>query len=106
MKTKYGNIETSQIIKHKEVLQKDVFKLLWMKEENYPQLDTYFSSILWKLTGYNSIFNNQTIMIDIISILEAARIEANKENYSHRKYRKAILDSMSLIDKLDESDGD
>ena len=106
MTTKYGNIDNIQIRKHKEILHKDVFKLLWMKEENYPQLDAYFSSVLWKLTGYNSVFNNQVIMIDIMSLLEAARIEANKEDYNHSKYRKAILDSMSLIDKLKESDGD
>lgn len=106
MKTKYGNIDDIQIRKHKEVLHKDIFKLLWMKEENYPKLNTYFSSILWKLVGYNSVFNNQVVMIDIISNLEAARLEAEKENYNHTKYRKAILDSMSLVDKLKESDGE
>ena len=106
METKYGQIENTQISDHKELLHKDVFKLLWMKEENYPQLDRYFSSVLWKLTGYNSVFNNQAVMIDIISILETARLEAKKPNYNHSEYRKAILDSMSLIDKLKESDGE
>ena len=106
MKTKYGNFPNTQIHKHKDTLHSDVFRLLWMKEENYDKLDQYFSSILWKLNGYNEVFNNQTEMIDIISILEEARIEAKKENYDHKKYRKAILDCMSLIDRLQESDGD
>lgn len=106
MKTKYGNFPNTQIHKHKDTLHSDVFRLLWMKEENYDKLDQYFSSILWKLNGYNEVFNNQTEMIDIISILEEARIEAEKENYDHKKYRKAILDCMSLIDRLQESDGD
>ena len=106
MKTKYGNFPDTQIHNHKDTLHSDVFRLLWMKEENYDKLDQYFSSILWKLNGYNEVFNNQTEMIDIISILEEARIEAEKENYDHKKYRKAILDCMSLIDRLQESDGD
>lgn len=106
MKSKYGNIDNIQIRNHKEILHRDIFKLLWMKEENYPQLDVYFSSVLWKLAGYNSIFNNQTVMLDIMSLLESARLEAQKDNYNHSMYRKAILDSMSLIDKLKESDGE
>ena len=106
MKTKYGQFPKTQVHKHKDILHNDVFRLLWMKEENYAELDTYFSSILFKLNGYNEVFNNQPVMIDIISILEEARIESQKENYSHRVYRKAILDTMSLIDLLDESEGD
>lgn len=106
MMTKYGNVRNTQIHNHKDTLHSDVFKLLWMKEEGYEGLNKYFESLLWKLNGYNEVFNNQPVMIDIISILEEARIEANKSDYSHRLYRKAILDTMSLIDLLQESDGD
>lgn len=106
MQTKYGQIDNKTIHEHKDTLHKDIFKLLWMKEEGYPKLDVYFSSLLWKLNGYNEIFNKQPIMIDILSNLESARIEAEKDEYNHSLYRKAILDSMSLVDKLKESDGD
>ena len=105
MKSKYGDFPEQQMHAHKNTLHSDIFKLLWMKEENYGQLDKYFSSVLWKLNGYNEVFNNQPAMIDIISILEQARIEAQKENYSHSKYRKAILDCMSLVNELEEKDG-
>lgn len=106
MNSKYGSYPDSQIHQHKDTLHSDIFKLLWMKEENYEQLDEYFSTVLWKLNGYNEVFNCQPVMIDILSILEEARIEALKEDYSHKKYRKAILDCMSLVNKLQESEGD
>lgn len=106
METKYGNYPKKQVNTHKDTLHADVFRLLWMKEENYDKLQDYFSSVLWKLNGYNKIFGEPKEIIDIISILEQARMEAQKEDYSHPKYRKAILDCMSLINDLHEKDGE
>ena len=102
METKYGEIKLTQILEHKQILHSNILTLLYMKEENSPTLDKYFSSLLWRLSGYNEIFGNQAIMIDIMSNLEAARIEASKEECDSKKYRKLILDSFNLIDKLKE----
>lgn len=104
--TKYGDFKTSQILDHKQELHNNVLALLYMKEENCSTLDNYFSSLLWRLSGYNEIFGNQAIMIDIMSNLEEARNEAKKEKYNHNKYRKLILDAFNMIDKLKESDGE
>ena len=104
--TKYGEFTITQIVEHKQELHNNVLALLYMKEENCPTLDNYFSSLLWRLSGYNSIFGNQTIMVDIMSNLEEARNEAKKETYNHNKYRKLILDAFNMIDKLKESDGE
>lgn len=102
MKSKYGDFEITQIVEHKQVLHDNILALLYMKEENSPTLDNYFSSLLWRLSGYNEIFGNQAIMIDIMSNLEEARIEASHDNCDFKKYRKLVLDSFNMIDKLKE----
>lgn len=102
MKSKYGEFKITQILEHKQELHDNILTLLYMKEENHPTLDNYFSSLLWRLSGYNEIFGNQAIMIDIMSNLEEARTEASKEYCDFKKYRKLILDSFNMIDKLKE----
>ena len=106
MDTKYGSFPKTQISNHKNELHNNVLALLYMKEENCGTLDDYFYSLLWRLNGYNEIFGNQPVMIDIMSNLEEARIEASKEIYNHRKYRKLVLDAFNMLDKLQESDGE
>lgn len=106
MDTKYGNFPKKQISNHKNELHDNVLALLYMKEEKCETLDNYFHSLLWKLNGYNEIFGNQPVMIDIMSNLEEARIEALKDFYNHRKYRKLVLDAFNMLDKLQESDGE
>jgi len=106
METKYGTFPKTQIIEHKNELHDNVLALLYMKEENCSTLDEYFSSLLWRLNGYNEIFGNQPVMIDIMSNLEEARVEAKKEKYSHYKYRKLVLDAFNALDQLKESDGE
>lgn len=103
MESKYGDFKITQIVEHKQVLHDNILALLYMKEENSPTLDCYFSSLLWRLSGYNEIFGNQTVMIDIMSNLEEARIEASNDNYDFKKYRKLVLDSFNMIDKLKEA---
>lgn len=102
MKSKYGEIKVTQVVEHKQELHDNILSLLYMKEDNSPTLDRYFSSLLWRLSGYNSIFGNQTIMIDIMSNLEEARCEALKDDCDFVKYRKLVLDSFNMIDKLKE----
>lgn len=105
MAYKYGEFPKEQIQQVKKRLQNSIFKLLYMKEDDYEELDSYFASLLWKLEGYNELFGYQETIIELLAILERARIEAKKENYSHHFYRKAILDATSLVDKIQE-DGD
>lgn len=102
MESKYGEFKVTQILEHKQELHDNILSLLYMKEENNPTLDKYFSSLLWRLSGYNEIFGNQAIMIDIMSNLEEARIEALKEYCDFKKYRKLVLDSFNMIDRLKE----
>lgn len=102
MESKYGDFKITQVVEHKQVLHDNILALLYMKEENSPTLENYFSSLLWRLSGYNEIFGNQAIMIDIMSNLEEARIEASQDSCDFKKYRKLVLDSFNMIDRLKE----
>ena len=106
MNSKYGNFPKEQIHAHKKTIQNSIFKLLYMREEKDPNLDRYFAGLLWKLSGYNQIFSNQTVVLDLLAILAQARDEALKEDYDHAAYRKAILDATSLVDHIKEDDVD
>lgn len=96
----YDRFSKSQIQKSKKRLQNSIFKLLLMKEEESKNLDSYFSSLIWKIEGYNQLFGYQEVFVDLLAIIQRARTEASKADYNHDLYRKAILDATSLVDKI------
>jgi len=100
----YGTFNSDQIKEQKRSLHNSIHWLLIYKEENYPQLDYYFETLLWRISGMNDILFNPPELVTLISLLETARKEANKKDCDFKKYRKLILDSHSLIDKIKEGD--
>lgn len=97
MNYKYGSLPSSQIKQQKEYLQKSIFQLIPFKEENYEFLDERFNSLLQQLNGLNSLFQNQSIIITIMSLLETARYENN-----FAQYRKAILDATAFVNQIED----
>lgn len=104
MRYKYGDLSSDQVHDYKKRLHALVHWLLIYKEENNDVLDNYFEKVQNKLNGYNELIGRPVIMIDIMNLVETARLESLKDNYDHKKYRSLILDAHSLIDKLPESD--
>ncbi len=100
MKCKYSYISNKQKSDYAQALHRDLHWLLIYKENGYEKLDVYFSSILFKLGGLNSLLHHPNEMIELLSLLEAARMECDKSDCDFRAYRKAILDAQSLIDKI------
>lgn len=96
---KYGVLPSIQIHKEKERLCDAIFKLLPYKQEGYQLLDEYFSAILFRINGLNDLFLNDPEIITLMSLLESARYETD-----FHKYRKAILDSCSLVNSIKEDD--
>ena len=99
MNYKYGTLPPSQIKQQKEYLQKSIFQMIPFKEENYKFLDARFISLLQQLDGMNHLFNEQPVIITIMSLLESARHEDN-----FKMYRKAILDATALVDKIEDGE--
>lgn len=95
----YTEAPPNQIAAEKMYFISAIYKLLPYKEDNYENLDNYFESVLQRLKGFNKISGFQPEIITIISLLEYARGESD-----FSKYRKAILDTCSLVERIKESD--
>lgn len=98
---KYGELPSNQIKKQKIYLQKAIFQLIPFREEKYEFLDERFNSLLQQLNGLNALFQNQPIIITIMSLLESARYEEDFANY-----RKDILDATALVGQIKDGDVD
>lgn len=104
--TLYGQFSAAQMKNYKKHLHNQVHWLLIYKEEQYEKLDEYFTSLLFQLIGLNELIGYPESLVSLASILEAARLESAKSDCNFKRYRKAILDAHSLVDKLPEWDGD
>ena len=99
MESKYCEVSSQQLEKYMSKLHTRVHWLLIYKEEDYQLLDEYFSSLLFKIGGLNSLLGEPWELLDLLSVLEAARLENNKSDCDFKLYRKAILDAHAIIDK-------
>lgn len=97
----YLEAPPNQIAAEKQYFVAAIYKLLPYKENNYEYLDNYFESVLQRLIGFNKISGFQPEVITIMSLLEYARQESN-----FKKYRKAVLDACSMVERIKESDSD
>ena len=98
----YGNFTKTQMKEQKKSLHNSIHWLLIYKEEEYEYLDAYFESLLLRIGGLNDILFEPPELVTLLSLLHAARKEANDDKFEFKRYRKLILDSHSLIDKIKE----
>lgn len=106
MKYKYGEYPQEQVHGYKAELHNKIHWLLLYKEQDYEHLDKYFAIIQSYLDGLNELFWYDPQVIHLMSIIEYARLESQKADCDFYKYRKAVFDAHSAIDKLPEMDGD
>lgn len=104
MHYKYGDFPESQIHSYKHRLHSLVHWLLIYKEDGNEALDNYFQIVQCKLNGFNELLEYPPQMLEIMNLIESARLEAKKEDFNHKVYRSLILDAHSLIDELPEDD--
>lgn len=110
MKYLYGDFTPNQIAETKKTLHKSVHWLLRYKEPANSEIfrtvdvDHCFDSLLRRIAGLNELLLEQPIIVSISSILQAARMENQKDDFNFEAYRKLILDAHSLIDKIKEDD--
>ena len=100
MEHKYGTYPSFQFEDYKKRLHSKVHWLLIYAEEKYDKLDEYFPKLQLFLNGLNEMINYPTQLVEIMNLVESARIEYNKEEYNFRIYRKMILDIHELIDQI------
>lgn len=104
MKYKYGEYPKEQFHDYKKRLHSLVHWLLIYAEEDTDILDDYFEKVQYKLNGLNELISYPTQLVEIMNLIESAKIEYNKGNYNHDIYRKTILDIHELIDRIPEGE--
>lgn len=106
MQNKYGYFNEEQMEKYKVNLHKDLFWLLLYKDpktkDEYSNVDfnKYFDGLMRKIAGLNELLFYPTEIVLIMSLLEAALIESQKEDFNYKIYRKLVLDAHAEIDKI------
>ena len=104
MKYKYGDYPAEQIHDYKKRIHSLVHWLLIYQEENSEVLSNYFTIVQYKLNGFNELMQYPTQMIEIMNLVESAKLEYEKGLCNHDIFRRYILDIHALIDKLPEVD--
>lgn len=100
-KDKYGVGFTPEQLKQESVfLHKEVHRLLYSKENDDPKLPIYFDKLQRTLAGLNGLLGEPAELISLMSYIEAARMEQLKSDFNHDAYRRLILDSHSVLDRL------
>lgn len=106
MKHLYGYFTDEQMENYKIKLHKELFWLLIYQDpetkNNYLDVDfnKYFDGLMRKISGLNKLLFYPTEIVSIMSLLEAALIESQKEEFNYKAYRKLVLDAHSLVDKI------
>lgn len=94
MESLYGQIPDELVAMNLDDLIDQIFRLLPLKEED-ADLNYDFSTVLFRIRGLTHTLNSSPELITVMSMLDAAKTEKN-----FRLYRKAILDSCSILKNL------
>lgn len=100
METKYGTIPDSQFESYRKRIHSLIHWLLVYADRQDPTLPDYFSTVQFKLLGLNSLLNYPIQIVEMMNLLESAKIEYSKPDYDHRLYRRTILDLHDLVDRI------
>ena len=108
MKHKYGEFSSQQIKQTKQSIRKSIFFLLLYVDPKTKQeyedvnVNKAFDGLLHRLGGMNDILLYPPELVTVISLLQEAWIEFNKEDFDFGVYRKLILDAGAETDKIKE----
>lgn len=99
VKQKYGEFSDNQMVWTKQYMRKRIYFLLLYVDPktsaSYPNVDvdSAINGLLLRLSGLNSVLFYPKALVNVISLLEAARIEYNNPEFDFKVYRKLILDA-------------
>ena len=101
----YGEFTDEQITEAVRAMHNDIHKLLLYKDnkieeiifENDEAFFIFFKNVLFKFGGTKTLFNNNGIMVSLMSTLQAAYDEAQSTSFNYQRFRRAILDCHGYI---------
>lgn len=101
MKHKYGEFTDNQFMDYGKRLHSMIHWLLVYSDNNeHERLDSYFEKVQYKLDGLNSVLNNPPEMVDLVTLIEAARVIHSVKEFNKAQYRKMILDAHEVVDRM------
>lgn len=104
----YGNFSDKQIELNAVSMHNAVHKLLLYKDKNVSGLifDTdeqfhhYFKNLLYRFGGFNTLLGEPEQMVSLMSTLQAAYNEIEKDDFNFSTYRRLILDAHGFISSM------
>lgn len=104
IETIYENIPDQMLVNYLKFLINRVFKILYMQEENNPDIDKYMTSILRELTGHKELIEAIRYDGDFLSLMN--KIQFLIGDYSdHYIVRKEVLECINIVKKLQKRYG-
>ena len=108
VKHKYGSFKTKQIKETKESMRKQIFFLLLLADPatkgQYPDVDIKraFDNLTYRINGMNSLLCYPSEIVEVLSILEEARLQLNEPELDFDTYRKLVLDAGARVSNIKE----
>lgn len=103
MKTTYGELPDELLVVYVDGLISKVFKILPMKEENFPTLSVYIQSLLRELVGANELVEELQLNQDFATLLNVLQSLLNENNIDN--FRSDVFKSISTIKRIKSSLG-
>ncbi len=108
MNYKYGEFSENQIQETKQKMRKQIFFLLLCvdpKTKNHytnVNVNEVFENVLTLFGGLNELLSYPQELVDVMSLIEAAKHTYNTQPFNWLKYRKDILDAGHLVLSIKE----
>lgn len=101
IKHKYGEFSDEQFAGFLNKVHDWVHMILIYAEEKSETTLPYIARTQNKLAGLNDLLNQNQHLVEILTLIESAKIEFEKHGCKTPHLRKMILNAHDLIDKLE-----
>ena len=85
---------------YNELLEPEKLYKTQLKDKFHDNAEKYFAGLMRRINGLSSLLFYPPEFIGIMANLEAALLEADKDDFDFQIYRKLILDTHALVDKI------
>lgn len=104
IQNKYGEYTEQQFEAFKKKLHKWVHWCLIYAESSAQDLLPYINKVQKKFNGLNDLLLDDPNVVEIMTLIEAARIEFEETQDKTPLFRKYILDAHEIIDMICQTD--
>lgn len=101
MESRYASFTDEQFDEFKKRLHSKIHWLLIYKEEKKDDvLRGYFDNLMQYVGGLNELLEHNAQVVELLTTLQVALDEFNKDECDFKAYRKDIFEAHNIIDRL------